>query len=170
MTRHATAYALFGVVALASTSAAAIEQKELKIETRPGVTMTYTLVKPDGPPAAAAILFVGGAGQPKTTSKGNILEKYRERFATDGLLVALVDPPSDRPDGLMNFRTSAEHAADTLQPTTPTTADDTAGATAHNSPARKRGSPAERSRDGMRATAGHADLLTEEQGGRRTRA
>jgi pimeloyl-ACP methyl ester carboxylesterase len=43
---------------------------------------------------------------------GNFLVRNRGRFAGHGLLVAVIDTPSDRPDGLDGFRTSAAHADD----------------------------------------------------------
>jgi pimeloyl-ACP methyl ester carboxylesterase len=94
--------------------------EELKtIATRPGVTDSFLLVSPTAPPSAAVILFAGGHGGLALSGAGigwgggNFLVRNRGRFAAHGLLVAVIDAPSDRRDhGLWNFRTSAAHAED----------------------------------------------------------
>jgi pimeloyl-ACP methyl ester carboxylesterase len=72
-------------------------------------------------PKAAVILFAGGHGglqiSPKGSFKwgeGNFLVRTRQLFANSGLLVAIVDAPSDRqrPPYLSGFRQRPEHAAD----------------------------------------------------------
>jgi pimeloyl-ACP methyl ester carboxylesterase len=89
-----------------------------ELATRPGVTQAFILVRPPGPPAASVILFPGGDGRlglsPRglTAGKDNFLVRNRERFAGHGLLVAVVDTPSDHWAGLGRFRTSAKHAED----------------------------------------------------------
>lgn len=87
------------------------------IPTRPGVTQAFLLVKPSGPPVASVILFAGGngllaLGSGRLGLAGNFLVRNRARFAGLGLLVAVVDAPSDHPTGLDGFRTSAAHAED----------------------------------------------------------
>ena len=89
------------------------------IPTRPGVTETFVLVRPPAAPAATVILFTGGPGRlgldrglpgPRVN---NFLVRNRGRFAERGLLVAVVDAPSDRRgEALVRFRTGPEHAAD----------------------------------------------------------
>jgi pimeloyl-ACP methyl ester carboxylesterase len=87
------------------------------VPTRAGVTETFLLVTPPTPPAASVILFAGGHGGLALSPRGigwgggNFLVRTRERFAAHGLLVAVLDAPSDRRD-LTGFRTSAQHAAD----------------------------------------------------------
>jgi predicted alpha/beta-hydrolase family hydrolase len=87
------------------------------IPTRPGVTQAFLLVRPDGAPTASVVLFAGGnglleLGSGKLGLAGNFLVRNRGRFAGQGLLVAVVDTPSDHPSGLDGFRTSAAHAED----------------------------------------------------------
>jgi pimeloyl-ACP methyl ester carboxylesterase len=87
------------------------------IPSRPGVTQAFLLVRPAERPTAAAVLFAGGNGALKLGTGrlglgGNFLVRNRARFAEHGLLVAVVDAPSDRPDGLDGFRTTAAHADD----------------------------------------------------------
>jgi hypothetical protein len=87
------------------------------IPTRPGVTQAFLLVRPDGVPTVSVVLFAGGngllaLGSGKLGLAGNFLVRNRARFASQGLLVAVIDAPSDHPGGLDGFRTSAAHAED----------------------------------------------------------
>jgi hypothetical protein len=87
------------------------------IPTRPGVTQSFLLVRPAARPVATVVLFAGGNGAlnlrgDRLGLAGNFLVRNRARFAGHGLLVAVVDTPSDRPDGLDGFRTTAAHADD----------------------------------------------------------
>lgn len=88
------------------------------IPTPRGVTESFLLVRPSAPPAAAVVLFAGGNGALNLRAGrlaglgGNFLVRNRGRFAGHGLLVAVLDSPSDRPGGLDGFRTSAAHAED----------------------------------------------------------
>jgi pimeloyl-ACP methyl ester carboxylesterase len=105
------------LVAVAAASPARAAEELRTIAARPGVTVSFLLVRPAGPPAASVVLFAGGngalglaAGRPGLA--GNFLVRNRARFAEQGLLVAVLDAPSDRPDGLDGFRTTAAHADD----------------------------------------------------------
>ena len=87
------------------------------IPSRPGVTQSFLLVHPPDQPVAAAVFFAGGNGALRLGSgrvglAGNFLVRTRARFAEHGLLVAVVDAPSDHPAGLDGFRTTAAHATD----------------------------------------------------------
>jgi pimeloyl-ACP methyl ester carboxylesterase len=87
------------------------------IPSRPGATQSFILVRPAERPVAALVLFAGGngalgLGSGRLTLGGNFLVRNRGRFAEHGLLVAVVDTPSDHPDGLDGFRASAAHADD----------------------------------------------------------
>lgn len=92
------------------------------IPTRAGVTQRVLLIKPDKP-VAAVMLFAGGNGlvaidkDGRPGRGGNFLVRSREHFAREGLVVAVVDAPSDRIEGpaLDFFRQSAEHAHDIAQ-------------------------------------------------------
>jgi len=106
-------------VAAGGTAADAAEEAIRTIASRPGVTQAFVLVRPPGAPVASAILFAGGRGRlglergRPGAAANNFLVRNRAAFAAHGLLVAVVDAPSDRAaDGLVRFRTSAEHAED----------------------------------------------------------
>jgi dienelactone hydrolase len=99
--------------------ASALDEKILTIPSRPGVTESFVLIRPAETPVASVILFMGGRGAlglsrgPLGPRNTNFLVRTRGRFAERGLLVAVVDVPSDRmADALVRFRTSSEHAAD----------------------------------------------------------
>ena len=87
------------------------------IPSRPGVTESLLLLRPAGTPVASVILLAGGDGVVALTPagpsrlQGNFLLRTRRRFAAEGLLVAVLDSPSDR-TSLWNFRTTADHATD----------------------------------------------------------
>jgi len=94
-------------------------EEELKIiPTRPKVTQPFLFIRPPDKPVASVILFAGGHGRlalsPQEIGWGssNFLVRNRHRFAHEGFWVALVDAPSDRPQGLWNFRTTVAHAED----------------------------------------------------------
>jgi pimeloyl-ACP methyl ester carboxylesterase len=119
MKRIAAGYCVFAclVAALAAPAAAADELKT--VATRPGVTETVLVIRPPGPPVATAMLFVGGSGKAGLKTPwvsghrgGNFLFRSADRFALNGLLVAVIDTPSDRPDGMWDWRTGREHAED----------------------------------------------------------
>lgn len=96
----------------------ALEEELVTIPTRPGVTQSFLLIKPDHSPVASVILFAGAHGRLELSKQGvgwgknNFLVRNRERFAREGFMIAVIDSPSDRPKGLWNFRTSKEHAED----------------------------------------------------------
>jgi hypothetical protein len=105
---------------LAARAAAPLQTQVLDLPTRPGVTQRMILIVPDAP-RAALILLAGGAGGLRIDAQGalgggqgNFLVRMRERFAEQGLAVAVVDAPSDRqqPPYLDGFRMTAAHAAD----------------------------------------------------------
>ena len=82
---------------------------------REGVRQPFLLLQPRQP-VASVILFTGGNGVVGITPAGiqrggNFLVHSRFLFAGHDLLVAVVDPPTDRPT-LDGFRTSLGHALD----------------------------------------------------------
>jgi pimeloyl-ACP methyl ester carboxylesterase len=113
---------LVAVLLLAATlpapAAQAADEEVRTIPARPGVTQSFLLLRPAGTPAASVILFAGGDGNLALSArglgqlKGNFLVRTRARWAREGFLVAVLDRPSDRKDGLWNFRTTPEHATD----------------------------------------------------------
>ena len=95
-------------------------QNVVDIPTRPGVTQRMLVLSPPAP-KAAVVLLAGGHGGLQMFANGsmkwgdgNFLVRSRQTFADQGLLVVVVDAPSDRqsPPFLGGFRQSPEHAAD----------------------------------------------------------
>ncbi len=106
-------------LALLASPCAAFDEEVRTITTRPGVTQPFLLIKPEGPPAASVVLFTGGEGvavverfRNEAWGRGNFLVRNRRGFAGEGLLVAVVDVPSDHATGYGTFRASKEHARD----------------------------------------------------------
>jgi hypothetical protein len=107
------------VALLAPMAAVALDTSVRDIPTRPGVTQRVLLINPQQP-VASVILFAGGNGlvqigaDGRPARGGNFLVRSRELFAQEGLMVVVLDAPSDRIDGpgLEYFRQSAEHAID----------------------------------------------------------
>jgi len=113
----ALALILAGALVLGGVDLAGAADDIRTIPTRPGVTQAFILVQSRGAPVASVILFAGGngllaLGSGKVGLGGNFLVRNRARFASEGLLVAVMDAPSDHPSGLDGFRTSAAHADD----------------------------------------------------------
>ena len=118
MTTRLAALAV-ALAVVAPVSAAAITETVTSVPSRPGVTQFFVLVRPDGDPVASAVLFTGSGGNLRLAQRGgvgagiNFLVRNRARFAEHGVLVAVVDAPSDREsDGLTLFRSTAAHAQD----------------------------------------------------------
>lgn len=97
----------------------------VSLETRPGVQQRFILLEPESAPVASVVLFPGGKGALQLSSvfghptmqwgKNNFLVRTREQFAAQGMLVAVVDAPSDMQSetGMLDgFRASAEHVVD----------------------------------------------------------
>lgn len=108
------------LIALVLPAQAQTTQKVVDIPTRPGVTQRM-LVLSSPAPRAAVILLAGGHGGLQifpngsfNWGAGNFLVRTRQLFADQGLMVAVVDAPSDRlsPPYLSGFRQKPEHAAD----------------------------------------------------------
>ncbi len=106
--------------AVAGAVSAQMPERVVDIPTRPGVVQRMLVLAPPEP-RAAVILMAGGHGglqiQPDGSllwGAGNFLVRTRQQFAAQGLLVAVVDAPSDRQSQpyLQGFRQRAEHVAD----------------------------------------------------------
>jgi pimeloyl-ACP methyl ester carboxylesterase len=99
---------------------AQITQRVLDMPSRPGLTQRMIVLTPPDAKAAVVILAGGHGGlqiAPDGTLKwgnGNFLVRTRQQFAEQGLLVAVIDAPSDRqsPPFLNSFRQTSEHVAD----------------------------------------------------------
>lgn len=92
-------------------------QRVVDIPTRPGVTQRFLLLTPENP-KAAVILFAGGHGGLEINENGglgwgggNFLVRSRDLFADQGLVVAVIDRPSDKRN-LSGQRETADHVAD----------------------------------------------------------
>lgn len=101
------------------TQPAQAAEETVTLNTRGGVTIKFRLISGKDP-VASVILFPGGKGKIKLTDfgiekTGNFLVRTRNVFARQGIMVAVVDAPSDRQGeaGMMfGFRTSPEHVID----------------------------------------------------------
>jgi pimeloyl-ACP methyl ester carboxylesterase len=108
------------VIALLSRAQAETTQTVIDISTRPGVTQRMLVLAPPEPKAAVVLLAGGHGGLqvfPNGSLKwggGNFLVRTRQLFADQGLMVAVIDAPSDRqsPPYLQGFRQTPEHVAD----------------------------------------------------------
>jgi dienelactone hydrolase len=95
-------------------------ERVVDIPTRPGVTQKMVVLVPEKP-KAAVVLFAGGHGGLQISStgsfkwgEGNFVVRTRRLFASNGLMVAVVDAPSDRQKRpfLGGFRQRPEHVTD----------------------------------------------------------
>jgi pimeloyl-ACP methyl ester carboxylesterase len=108
------------LLAIVSAAHAQPAPKVVDIPTRPGVTQRLLVLSP-ADPKAAVVLFAGGHGGLQLSPNGsmkwgerNFLVRSRQLFADQGLLVVVIDAPSDRqtPPFLQGLRQKPEHAAD----------------------------------------------------------
>jgi pimeloyl-ACP methyl ester carboxylesterase len=95
----------------------AYAEDRVSLPTRSGVTQSFYLTKPDGPPVASLILFPGGDGKlrgygPAQPKRGNFLVRSRNLFVARGFIVAVIDAPSDQASGMGDFRVGADHRRD----------------------------------------------------------
>jgi len=108
------------VLALTTATPAQAQDADLvSIDTPRGVKQSFIVIEPEAP-IASVILLPGGHGalglkSPSEMEWGerSFLVRSREKFAAQKLIVALVDAPSDREDGMdSNFRMGNAHAGD----------------------------------------------------------
>ncbi len=105
--------------AVAAGPAVAQTASLVTVKTPRGASQAFILIKPENP-VASVILFAGGHGglglkstNDMTWGKGNFLVRSRDKFAAQGLMVAVIDAPSDHQGGMKaTFRFSSDHAAD----------------------------------------------------------
>jgi len=105
------------IAALILSLGTARAEEIVNLPTRPGVTQPFWLMLPEGKPVASVILLAGGegilgaaaGGPPKTN---NFLVRTRAMFVSAGFVVALLDNPSEWPEGLGQHRNSEGHARD----------------------------------------------------------
>ncbi len=92
----------------------------VSVDTRPGVTVRVLLLAPIGSPSATLLMFPGGLGNNHFGDKDgkvwlgkNFLLRAARPFAARGLLVAVIDTPSDQPQGMDDaFRMGKAHVED----------------------------------------------------------
>jgi pimeloyl-ACP methyl ester carboxylesterase len=92
----------------------------VSIQTTRGAKQAFILITPSQKPVASVILFAGGDGALGLSGASsmnwgaqNFLVRTRNMFAARGLIVAVVDAPSDHKDGMNAvFRMSPGHARD----------------------------------------------------------
>lgn len=120
MRRTVRTGALLALFFLAVCAQAQSPQRVVDIPTRPGVSQRVVVLSPQAP-KAAVVLFAGGHGGLQISpsgsfrwGEGNFLIRTRQLFAEQGLLVVVVDAPSDRQDSpyLSGFRQTPEHVED----------------------------------------------------------
>ena len=108
------------VIILAAGPGRAASSSLASIETPRGVKQAFILVKPPEKPVASLILFAGGHGalglagaSSMKWGAGNFLVRSRDLFAARSFVVAVIDAPSDRRDGMDGpFRMSGAHTTD----------------------------------------------------------
>lgn len=101
-------------IALLAASPVAFADEILKLDTRPGVSVSVYTMKRDGA-AATLVLLMGGGGNINLKGgiprSNNFLVRTRDYFAAGGFNVAVVDRPSDH-ELDYDFRISPEHIQD----------------------------------------------------------
>lgn len=109
-------------LALLLMGRAAFAEDIVTLTTRGNVTQSYLLSAPEaGKARAVAVLFAGGQGKVDlereagraALDRGNFLVRTRQLFARNGVAVAVVDSPSDQPQGMEDdFRLGKAHTED----------------------------------------------------------
>lgn len=98
-----------------ATPAIAENDRLIRIDTRPGVTVSFYNMKREGA-KATIILLPGGAGgiglKNGIPTSNNFLVRSRDLFAANGFNVAVIGKPSDKDDLDGSFRISSEHIED----------------------------------------------------------
>jgi dienelactone hydrolase len=96
----------------------ATETAFVQVDSKRGVTQPF-LFTATASPKAGVILFVGGNGSLKLSkgkqigeNEGNFFSRTYKTFASHGLMVALVDTPSDMDKASAFFRIGKKHATD----------------------------------------------------------
>jgi len=98
-------------------------QEILSVPTRPSVAVRVLLVAPAGEPSATLLMFPGGLGANHFGERDgriylgrNFLVRTARLFAARGLLVAVIDTPSDQPQGMDDaFRMGKTHVEDAIK-------------------------------------------------------
>ena len=104
----------------AAASAPASAQDIVSVSTRSGVTVRVMLTAPASEPSAVLLMFPGGLGvnhfresDGRVVPGGNFLVRTAKHFAARGILVAVIDTPSDQTQGMDDaFRMGKAHMED----------------------------------------------------------
>lgn len=108
-------FILFIITLFLASPVIAENDNLIKIDTRPGVTVSFYKMKREGA-KATIILLPGGSGgiglKNGIPTSNNFLVRSRDLFAANGFDVAVVGKPSDKDDLDGSFRISAEHIED----------------------------------------------------------
>jgi pimeloyl-ACP methyl ester carboxylesterase len=108
---------LVGLLFVATTAAFAAEDKLIKLDTRPGVSVSVYTMKRDGAAATVVLLPGGGGGiglRDGVPTSDNFLVRSRDHFAAHGFNVAVVSRPTDK-ELDYEFRVSPTHIEDLRQ-------------------------------------------------------
>jgi pimeloyl-ACP methyl ester carboxylesterase len=108
---------LVGLLFAATTAAFAAEDKLIKLDTRPGVSVSFYYMKRDGAAATVVLLPGGGGGiglRDGVPTSDNFLVRSRDHFAAHGFNVAVVNRPTDK-ELDYEFRVSPAHIEDLRQ-------------------------------------------------------
>lgn len=103
------------VMGLLCSASFATQEGFHSLPTRDGVQQPLWLIEPDNA-THIVILFAGGDGKLNISKngigeEGNFLVRTRDHFAKKGMVVAVVDKPSDK-EKLFRFRKTGNHAKD----------------------------------------------------------
>ena len=100
---------------LALVPAAAAEDKLVKVDTRPGISVSFWYMQRPGA-TVTVVLLPGGAGnigmKDGVPTSSNFLVRSRDLFAANGFDVAVVGKPTDKDELDYQFRVSAQHVED----------------------------------------------------------
>ena len=105
---------MVGLLLAAFEVAFAGENELIKLDTRPGVSVSFYYMKRDGAAATVVLLPGGGGGlglKRGVPTSQNFLVRTRDYFAANGFNVAVVNRPSDRALDY-EFRVSSDHIQD----------------------------------------------------------
>lgn len=108
---------LVGLLFAATTAAFAAEDKLIKLDTRPGVSVSFYYMKRDGAAATVVLLPGGGGGiglRDGVPTSDNFLVRSRDHFAAHGFNVTVVNRPTDK-ELDYEFRVSPAHIEDLRQ-------------------------------------------------------
>ena len=106
---------LVALLLAASTGAFADEGELIKLDTRPGVSVSFYYMKRDRAPTTVVLLPGGSGGigiKDGVPASNNFLVRSRNYFAANGFNVAVVGRPTDRKDLDYEFRVSPQHVKD----------------------------------------------------------